>query len=109
MLLLYIMFEIIDELIKFIKLLISIIGDSIATIAKKTYINTNPFSSPYKNPPAVLKCLIIGNFAIKSPENLNNNNIILEIINTIIIVPILIIVLDIFCETTLIDAFFIFE
>lgn len=77
------MFDIIEEFIIFIKLLIFINGDNIATNAKNTYININPFNNPYIKPPAELNCFIKGNFAIKSPENLKNNKIIFEIINTI--------------------------
>ena len=82
------MLAIIDELILLISSFILIIGDNIEIRASTMYIIMKPFNIPHINPPAWLNCLMRGNLAIISPENLKKNRIIFEIIKTIIIQPI---------------------
>ena len=92
-LLLYIILEIIEELIILRILLISTTGAKSVMTAKIPYINNVPFKRPYKKPIKWFACFINGNFAIKSPENLKKNRIILVTKKTAIIQAIWIIVL----------------
>ena len=56
-------------------------------IANTIYTINNPLITPYKVPPALLHCLIIGKFAIPSAINLRNIKTILITINKPIATP----------------------
>ena len=104
-LLLYIMFPIIEELINFKNALKSIKGEIIEIIVKNKYTIKNPETIPYKKPPIWLHCFINGSFAIKSVENLKNNKMILKSKKIIKAEPIFMIVDVIFWAIIFAEAF----